>query len=72
MASGSDTTTGTSSLILRRYVQEEMSNPKSDLHKQIFITNPDRFDTHILGPAFFDLPLKFTSCYPILGEGKQN
>ncbi|KAH7861271.1 hypothetical protein Vadar_024062 [Vaccinium darrowii] len=70
MASGSDTTTGTSSLALRRYVKEEMSNPKGDLQKQIFITNPDRIDTHILGPAFFDLPLKFTSCYPILGEGK--
>jgi len=70
MASGSATSTGTSSLTLRRYVKEEMSNPGGELHNQTFITNPDRIDTQILGPAFFDLPLKFTSCYPIVGEGK--
>jgi hypothetical protein len=69
MTSESEIFTGTPSLVLRKLVTREVLESKTgggQLQNRAFIEHPTLPNTQILGPAFLDLPLGLTSCYPIL------
>ncbi|KAH7850597.1 hypothetical protein Vadar_000303 [Vaccinium darrowii] len=71
MASGSERLEETPSLALRKLVTREILKSQSDvgeLQNRTFIEHPILPNTQILGPSFLELPLDFTSCYPILEQ----